>query len=367
MLRWRRAGEQPDERTVSEASGETPDPLLDYIQVVERLRDGVVLINREWVVGWLNEAARGLLTAPANPIGRRLLEVVRDHRIETLAQQAAAAAEELMTEITLPVSGRSLRVRAFPLAGAGGMCLLLEETTRMRYLETVRQQFVANLSHELRTPLAGLDLAAQTLAGQLPADQSLAMFMDRILEESQRLAAIVQNLGQLAAIDAEQIRVEHSPFSVSGLLEENAVRFKARAAAAGLVLRVEPLDHELLAFGDRAKTDQALQSLVDNALKFTSAGEVVLSAVPIGGMVEIAVRDTGVGIPAADLPRIFERFYKVDRARGGQPGSGLGLSIARHLVELQGGSLVAESEPGSGTIMRLRLPVPPLNPALTGA
>src|SRR5207248_7762887 len=144
------------------------------------------------------------------------------------------------------------------------------------------------------------------------------------------------------------------------LLEENVARFAARAAAAGLELRVELTDSSLRAFGDRPRTDQALQSLVDNALKFTSAGEVVLSAAASGAQVEIAVRDTGMGIPPSDLPRIFERFYKVDRARGSLPGTGLGLSIARHLVELQGGTLVAESSGGSGTIVRVRLPRDPL-------
>ena len=335
------------------------DQVLDHVEVVERLRDGVILISPEGVIGWLNRAAGRLLDAPEHAVGRPLLEVVRDHRIDALVRQAAAAGAEQIAELTLPVSGRSLRVRAIPLSASRACCLILEETSRLRYLETVRQQFVANLSHELRTPLAGLDLAAQTLAGQLPGEGPIATFMDRILQESQRLASILQNLTQLAALDAEQIRVERQPFPVAALLDENAARSAARAAAAGLTLRVEPVDPELDAFGDRAKTDQALQSLVDNALKFTPAGEVVLSAARREEMVEIAVRDTGIGIPARDLPRIFERFYKVDRARGSQAGTGLGLSIARHLVELQRGMLVAESEPGVGTVMRVRLPRPP--------
>jgi two-component system phosphate regulon sensor histidine kinase PhoR len=170
------------------------------------------------------------------------------------------------------------------------------------------------------------------------------------------LNAILQNLAQLAALDSEDIRAEQQPFSLAVLLEENVARFGSRAAAAGLRLRVELADHRLQALGDESRTDQALQTLVENALKFTSAGEIVLSAHSRGDLVEIAVRDTGIGIPPGELPRIFERFYKVDRARGGQAGTGLGLSIARHLVELQGGTLAAESTPGAGTVMRIHLP-----------
>jgi two-component system, OmpR family, phosphate regulon sensor histidine kinase PhoR len=356
MLRWRRPPREPGQAGVTGPSDRAGQP-FDARQVLERLHEGLMLIESEGSVAWINGAAQELLHAPENAVGRPLLEVVRDHRIDALVRQALATGVEQAAEVTLSVSGRTLQARAVPLAGRDS-CLILEETTRLRYLETVRQQFVANLSHELRTPLAGLDLAAQTLAGQLPGDGSAEIFMERILQESQRLNAILQNLTQLAALDAEEIQAERQAFPAAELLEENAARFAARAAAAGLILRVELADPSLRALGDRSRTDQALQSLVDNALKFTSAGEVVLSANSTGDMIEISVRDTGIGIPPADLPRIFERFYKVDRARGGQPGTGLGLSIARHLVELQGGTLVAESAPGAGTVMRIRLPRP---------
>ena len=151
-----------------------------------------------------------------------------------------------------------------------------------------------------------------------------------------------------------------APFSVTELVQELVERYQPRASAAGLQLRAEPADGNLEALGDRGKTDQALQNIVDNALKFTQAGDVVVSERADHARVEIAVRDTGAGIPPRDLPRIFERFYKVDRARGGRPGSGLGLSIARHLVELQGGTITAESTPGVGTLVRVRLPRAPL-------
>jgi two-component system phosphate regulon sensor histidine kinase PhoR len=327
------------------------------VDVLEVIDDAVLLVARDGGVRWLNAAARRLFAAPEQALDRPLLEVVRDHRLNALAAQAAATAGEHVSEVDLPVSGRVLRARASRLGSNHVVALIVKDVTRLRHMEAVRQQFVANLSHEIRTPLAGLDLAAQTLAGQLGPGADAWVFVDRILQETQRLAAILRNLTQLAALDAEQIRVEPRAFSVSDLLEENIAREASRAKALGLSLRAEVDPAGIEAFADRAMTDEALQSIVDNALKFTSTGEIVLAASADANIVEIAVKDTGVGIPSRDLPRIFERFYKVDRARGGDvAGTGLGLSIARHLIELQGGTVSAESTPGVGTVMRTRLP-----------
>ncbi|GAC1480955.1 MAG: ATP-binding protein [Candidatus Dormibacteria bacterium] len=333
------------------------DEGLDHLEVVERIDDAVLLVSRARLVGWLNPAARHLFDAPDQPVGRPLVEVVRDHRIDSLVARVADTGADEALDILMPVSGRALSVRAAPLASGSGIGLIVRDTTRLRHLETVRQQFVANLSHELRTPLAGLDLAAQTLAAQLPNDAETRVFMERILQESQRLAAILVNLAQLSALDAEQMTVDREPFLVASLLNDLVERYRPRAEAAGLRLSAEEAGDSIAVLGDRAKTDQALQNVVDNALKFTPQGEVVLSANAGDSLVQITVRDTGIGIPPQDLARIFERFYKVDRARGRQvAGTGLGLSIARHLIELQGGKLVAESRPGVGTTLRLFLP-----------
>ena len=341
---------------------ESPDAARreDYgAQILDHLVEGAVVLDADRTVRRLNAAARQMLPVIEQPIGRPLVEVIRDHRLDALAERVSSSGLEETIEIELPVSSRRLQVRALPLAH-DQVALLMLDTTRLRYLETVRQQFVANLSHEIRTPLAGLDLAAQTLAGQLPAEGDARLFIDRVIQESQRLQAILLNLTQLAALDAEGIQVERAPFDAAELARELVERYQPRASAAGLSLRADRAADGARTMGDRGKTDQALQNIVDNALKFTQSGEVVVSTSSDDAEVEIAVRDTGPGIPPRDLPRIFERFYKVDRARGGQPGSGLGLSIARHLIELQGGTIAAESTPGEGTVVRVRLPRVPL-------
>jgi len=360
---WRRRADDWRPRGLNAPPGapfDVEDGHLSAGEILEQLSEGVFVVDAERTVRWLNSAARQMVPPIEAPIGRALVEVVRDHRLDALAASVLASNQAQSLEVELPVSGQTLVVRAIPMPG-DAVALLAEDITRLRHLETVRQQFVANLSHEIRTPLAGLDLAAQTLSGQLPADGDARTFMDRISQEAQRLGSILLNLTQLAALDAEGIQVERLPFSVKDVVAELVQRYQPRASAAGLSLRAEPIARDAEVLGDRGKTDQALQNIVDNALKFTRVGEVVVTAHLNRSMVEIAVRDTGPGIPPRDLLRIFERFYKVDRSRGSRvPGSGLGLSIARHLVELQGGTITAESTPGAGTTLRVALPRVPL-------
>jgi two-component system phosphate regulon sensor histidine kinase PhoR len=334
-----------------------PEPLLGLLEHAE---EAMLLVDRD-VVQWMNPAARLLFPTYESPIGRPLVEVARDHRIDGQVKKARDSGLEEAAELELPVSGRRLVIRAIPLA-EGRIALLIEDVSRLHHLQTVRQEFVANLSHEMRTPLAGLDLAAQTLSDQLPKKGDARVFIERIMAESQRLQSILQNLNQLSALDAETIPVDRRPFNVAVLIRELIERYQLRASTAGLSLRSEPIDPHLQVLGDRAKTDQALQNLVDNAIKFTKTGEVVVSAQGEENRIELVVRDTGPGIPAHDLPCIFERFYKVDKVRGGQSGTGLGLSIARHLIELQGGTIAAESTVGAGTVMRIRLPRASLTP-----
>ncbi|HEY9288633.1 MAG TPA: HAMP domain-containing sensor histidine kinase [Candidatus Dormibacteraeota bacterium] len=332
------------------------DNSLPARELLSHLEDGVVLLEAG-LVRWHNPAAVRIFPGLEGGTGRSIMETIRDHRIDALAARAGQDQLEGGAEFELPVARRVVYVRAIPLDGPG-LALLFRDATRLRYLETVRQQFVANLAHEMRTPLAGLDLAAQTLADELPPAHDARAFVDRVLQESQRLQAMVSNLGQLAALDDQSITVGREPFDVRAMLEELRQANQTRASQLGLRLRLLDEDGQapLLALGDRAKAEQALQSLIDNALKFTTKGEVVLGARADETRIEITVRDTGQGIPSKDLPRIFERFYKVDQSRSAHQGSGLGLSIARHLLELQGGGISAESTPNVGTEMRVRLP-----------
>ena len=335
---------------------ETGEPSVpsELSSLFDRIDEAIVVVDADRLVLWVNAAGRRLFEVPTERPRRFLLEVVRDHRLAEIVRRARETGNEATIELSMPVSGRTLGAQAFPISSSL-VALLVADLTRLRHLETVRQQFVANLSHELRTPVAGLALAAQTLSAQVAKGTDERVFIDRIQQEADRIAAILHNLTQLAALDAEEIPVAHDRFSITRLLKDTTARYATRAAASGLTLRMEELEADIEALGDRPKTEQAMQNLLDNALKFTQRGEVVLGARILGDFVEVSVRDTGPGIPPGHLLRIFERFYKVDRARY-SPGSGLGLSIVRHLVELQGGSVSAESRPGEGTVIRIQLP-----------
>ncbi len=199
----------------SDPSTAKPVPAAEA-DLLDRLEEAILVTDGDRRVRWVNAAAHRLFELPTGASERFLLEAVRDHRLARIVRQAWESGQEADVEVTVPVSGRVLRGQAFPLSGSL-VALVVTDLTRLRHLETVRQQFVANLSHELRTPVAGLGLAAQTLASQLPPGSDERIFVDRIQQESDRIASILHNLTQLAALDAEAIPVAHDRFSVTQL------------------------------------------------------------------------------------------------------------------------------------------------------
>jgi len=227
---WRRRKDDIPGRSLTSVDPPSPDEAGRHSAFLEHAQEAMILVEGG-AVHWLNPAATLMFPGLAEPVGRPLLEVTRHHRIEALAERALESRLEQAAEVELPGSGRSIQVRAIPVNNER-IAILLIDTSRVRYLETVRQQFVANLSHEIRTPLAGLDLAAQTLSGQLPAEGDVRVFIDRVIQESERLQAILLNLRQLAELDAESIEVERECFSVAELVTELTNRYQPRAAAA---------------------------------------------------------------------------------------------------------------------------------------
>src|SRR2546428_13308038 len=212
---WRRRKDDVGGRAWTGVARRSLDEGGRHGAFLEHAQEGMILIEGN-AVRWLNPAATLMFPGLAEPLGRRLVEVTRHHRIEALAEQALESRLEQAAEVELPGSGRSIQVRAIPVNNER-IAILLMDTSRLRYLETVRQQFVANLSHEIRTPLAGLDLAAQTLSGQLPSEGDVRAFMDRVIRESERLQAILLNLRQLAELDARSLDVEPQRFRLAEL------------------------------------------------------------------------------------------------------------------------------------------------------
>jgi two-component system phosphate regulon sensor histidine kinase PhoR len=288
-------------------------------------------------------------------VGRRLVEVIRDHEaLEAIA--ASRDGRERVAVIDRSEPRRFQRVVARTLADRQ-LLVVIQVLTALRRLETMRSDFVANVSHELRRPISSLKAMAETLEeGALDDPVAGRDFVARMHREIDGLAQLVNELLALTRIESGAEPLARERLTPARLLEECARRLGPLAARAGVALLVEKSDAGDV-FADPARVEQVLANLVHNAVKFTpSGGTVRLWAVDDGNAVAFSVSDTGAGIDAGDLGRVFERFYKADRARSGE-GLGLGLAIAKHLVQAHGGRIEALSAgAGRGATFRFTLP-----------
>ncbi len=294
-----------------------------------------------------NQAAREFFLIAPERLPMGVLDATREGRL--LEALRAGHPEE---ELRLAHRQRVVRTRLVPGPQAGDSLMFLLDVTDLRRLETVRQEFVANLSHELKTPITSLRLAAESLAADPPA-AARARFAERIVKDADRLAAIVGNLRQLAEIEAGQLAIERSRFLVADLVAEALERLSAdRPVEVGIA-------PELAVTADRSKLAQALANLLDNAERFSPPGTPVeVTAEGAGGELVLTVRDHGLGISPEHWPRVFERFYKVDPARSRDAGgSGLGLAITKHLVIAQGGRVTTEAARDGGQLFTIAVPL----------
>jgi len=334
--------------------------------VLAHMADGVLITDPGGRVRLLNPAAARLLGVDQEAaVGERFVALVRDHQITGIWRRCRECSEELGETVEMGRQRPFLRVVATPLSDtAEGECLvLLQDLTEMRRLETVRRDFVSNISHELRTPLAGLKAVVDTLRdGALEDPPAARRFLDRIDTEVDALTQMVQELLELSRIESGQVPLRLTLAAVASLVIPPVDRLQPQAERGGLGMTVSlPAAGDELGLpsvlADVERVREVVTNLVHNAIKFTPpGGRVTISAHQVGEEVIVSVQDTGIGIPAADLPRIFERFYKADRARSGG-GTGLGLSIARHIVQGHGGRIWAESVEGQGSTFYFALPV----------
>lgn len=325
--------------------------------VLERMTDGVLIADIEGHVLFANPAV-GRLFEVSNPSGRTVAEVLRQYQLVEAWRRCQHNRELQSESVELPNRRQFLQLVVIPDQDTGGTLLLVQDLTRVRRLETVRRDFISNISHELRTPLASLKALTETLReGGLEDPKAASRFLGLIETEVDALTQMVGEILELTRIESGQVPLEFNPVQAGGLLVSVKDRMQEQAKRAGLVLRVDDPQEKCVVCADQSRLEQVLVNLIHNALKFTHpGGEVVLSAVADGDFVRFSVRDTGVGIPTDDLERIFERFYKSDRARS-TGGTGLGLSIARHIVEAHGGKIWAESREGRGSSFHFTVPI----------
>jgi two-component system phosphate regulon sensor histidine kinase PhoR len=331
--------------------------MLDGLVVVDDLRR-VRLMNREF---------RRMFGQEEGGPGEPLLELIRHASIDRLVMEAIRVGEPRRESIQMSrgaIEGREMEVSAVPLgensARMGGAVILFRDVTQLQQMEEMRREFVANVSHELRTPLSIFRGYLETLLDdpQQPPGELL-----RILEimerHSDRLNALVEDVLSLARLESPGAALDLSEISLPDFLQEILRDWEKRLDAKQLKLRLEaPPDLPKLE-ADENRLQEIIYNLLDNAVKYSQAGSVItLRAAVEGDRARISVSDEGIGISASDLSRIFERFYRADKGRSRElGGTGLGLSIVKHIAQLHGGTVEAESEPGKGTTIRVNLPV----------
>ena len=330
-------------------------------RIVAHMSDGVALLDGSNRILRANHSLGALLGMPLPPVpGTPLREVLRAPEVDALVGRARSLHHAVDTEFR--PGGHDPRIvtaTATPLgpSASDSLLLVLHDRTEEERTLRVRQDFVANVSHELRTPLTSLRGYAETLLeGGLEDAENREGFVRVIRDQAVRLAALIDDLLSLAALEApgSPLRIEH--FDLRELAEQSVRTMAPRAEQAGLGLSLVPGEPVPVA-ADRARLEQVVANLVDNALKYTERGSVTLrvGTGDRGAWCEIA--DTGPGIPLEDQPRIFERFYRVDKARSREKGgTGLGLSIVRHILSLHGGQVSVRSKPGQGSVFRVELP-----------
>jgi two-component system phosphate regulon sensor histidine kinase PhoR len=334
--------------------------------VLSSMVEGVIAIDVDERVISINEAAAHLLDLdPVACIGRPVQEVARNPELQRFASDALASETAIEGDLTLhgpelcylqahgaPIrDGRHRRI---------GSVLVLNDVTRQRRLETVRSDFVANVSHELKTPITSIKGFLETLAdGAVDDPQNARRFLAIALRQADRLNAIIEDLLSLSRVEqeAESGELPRAFERVRDILQGAVDVCQSKADAKGIAVNLD-CPEELRADVNAPLLEQALVNLIDNAVKYSDPGSTVdVEAVANDANVTIKVRDRGAGIEATHLPRVFERFYRVDKARSRTlGGTGLGLSIVKHIAAAHGGTVEVESEPGKGTVFTLTLP-----------
>lgn len=329
----------------------------------DSMAEGFLVLDKTGRIRTTNRGFRELFGVEGDVRGKTLLDVLRSHELAEIVARLPVAKRVLGHELRLAgATQRFIAVNAAAIPGpfdqAEGSVLVFHELTRLKRLEHARGEFVANVSHELRTPLSMIKGAAETLLAGAASDPAASeRFLRMIERHADRLTTLVNDLLVISELESGRVQLDLKPVEIRALIGKAVEDFSQLAAAKQIRLANEA--PEITATADANRLQQVIANLLDNAIKYgKEGGQVVLSArqAAFGG-VEISVKDDGPGLPAEALPRVFERFYRVDKARSReQGGTGLGLSIVKAIVLAHGGEISVESEPGQGATFTLTLP-----------
>lgn len=334
--------------------------------ILYSITDGVIALNGDGEVLFVNPVTEEILgVSQSSAVGKKIVEIVHNYEVERIIEASLKSKEHLTKEVKLLTpEAKIFRLQATPLMlfeiGSNGVLVLLHDITERKKLEDMRSEFVTNVSHELRTPLTSIRGFVETLlSGAVEDPDTTLRFLNIIGKETERITGLLDELLNLSKI--EERRIVHRWQQVQLLENINRVTamFLPRTQEKNLELTVEAPPQMPTVYGDPDMLTQVLINLVDNAIKYTPAGgKITVRALVEEAVVRVEVEDTGVGIPPESLPRVFERFYRVDKARSRELGGiGIGLAIVKHIIKAHGGKINAESKVGKGSIFSLTLPI----------
>ncbi|GFE57944.1 two-component system histidine kinase PnpS [Geobacter sp. AOG1] len=331
--------------------------------ILRGMGEGLMVTDAEGVVTLVNPAFRTLFAIGEEVEGKQLIAITRHPGLHEAYRKVLATGNERIEELTIQLGGeKTLLTHWVPLQDEEmllGVVAVFHDISDLKLLEKIRRDFVANVSHELRTPVTVIKGYAETLLeGGLATDQERSSrFLRIIYNHAERLAALIGDLLTLSELESGDLSLEVSQVNLESTVSSVIALLGQSAEQKGITITCSDLKGMTKALADRGRLEQVLINLLDNAIKYTpERGTITIDGTREGDMVKISIADTGVGIPSQDIPRIFERFYRVDSARSrDQGGTGLGLSIVKHIVQLHGGTIVVTSTPGRGSVFSFTL------------
>ena len=327
--------------------------------VLTNLTDGVVMTDAEEKLLLTNPAAERLFNfKKENVNGHPLIEAVHDYEIDEIVKKCLSTTHEQTAQ--LETNGRFIRVIAVPITTGRSYStlVLFQDLTELRNLQTMRRELIGNISHDLRTPIAGIKAMVETLQDTAIDDKQVALdFLTRINGEVDRLTQMVTELTELSHIETGKAELRRVPTNLNYLIEEVVGQMRPQAESKPVTITTDFNSNLPVIKVDKDRIRQTLTNLVHNAIKFNNpGGKVTITTTFDNESAIVSMSDTGIGISKEDLPHIFERFYKADKARS-QGGSGLGLAIAKHTIQAHGGNISVKSEEGKGTTITFDLPL----------
>lgn len=338
----------------------TPD---NFETILKSITDGIIILDPKGNILFANRSFKELIKADESPEGRHFMEVIRNINLLNLLRTSMGEMKEVEEELTIKKGGGEIFIfaKAMPIIGKDGevefLIILLHDITKLKKLEKIRRDFVANVSHELKTPITAIKGYAESLLdGAIDDRENARKFLEIIKNQTDRLSTLIEDLLTLSRIESGEIKIEKEKIAIDDLVFSVFQIFREKAQKKNIQLEQE-VSKNFQINADRNKLMQILINLIDNAIKFTETGYVKVKLYKKNGKLILSIEDTGIGIPKEHIHRLGERFYRIDKSRSRQlGGTGLGLAIVKHLIMAHGWDLKIESEVGRGTQVNIIIP-----------